>query len=159
MQPYKTCKLFGALRVVLGILDAIALLHSPRGCAYNLRYLLSVRGAKVNRILTTEMDEKDVIFGGESRLRKAIEAVDEKYSPNLIAVLTSCASSIIGEDIELICRDIEPETKAKLLPIHSGGFEGDQIDGYKEAMRRIVEDLVESFDEGEKEGGEPACSL
>jgi len=142
VQPYKTCKLFGALRVVLGIQDAIVLLHSPKGCAYNLRYLLGVRGAKVNRILTTEMDEKDVIFGGEVRLKKAIKVVDERYNPSLIAVLTSCASSIIGEDIELICKDLKG-VKAKLLPIHSGGFEGDQIEGYKEAMKRIVEDLVE----------------
>ena len=151
MQPYRTCKLFGVLRVILGIEDAVALLHSPRGCAYNIRYLLSVRGAKVNRILTTEMSEKDVIFGGETRLKEAIRAVDRKYSPNLIAVLTSCASSIIGEDIGKICTEIEG-VNAMLLPIHSGGFEGDQIDGYREAMRKIVE-LVEPADSECRYGG------
>ncbi|RLI72997.1 nitrogen fixation protein NifE, partial [Archaeoglobales archaeon] len=144
MQPYRTCKLFGALRVVLGIQDAIALIHSPRGCVYNLRYLLGVRGAKTNRILTTEMDEKDVIFGGEVRLKRAIMEVDRKYKPNLIAILTSCASSIIGEDIELVVRDVD--VNAKLLPIYSGGFEGDQIDGYKEALKKVVDLIVEGAD-------------
>lgn len=128
----------------MGIKDAIALVHSPRGCVYNLRYLLGVRGAKTNRILTTEMDEKDVIFGGEVRLKKAIKVVDDKYKPNLITILTSCASSIIGEDIELVVREVQKEVNAKLLPIHSGGFEGDQIDGYKEALKKIVDLVVES---------------
>ena len=144
MQPYRTCKLFGALRVVLGIQDAIALVHSPRGCVYNLRYLLGVRGAKTDRILTTEMDEKDVIFGGESRLKKAIIEVDRNYKPNLIAILTSCASSIIGEDIELVARELN--VNARLLPIHSGGFEGDQIDGYKEALKRVVDLITEGLE-------------
>ncbi len=125
----------------MGIKDSIALVHSPRGCVYNLRYLLGVRGAKTDRILTTEMDERDVIFGGEARLRKAIKLVDKKYKPNLIAILTSCASSIIGEDIELVTREMQKEVDAKLLPIYSGGFEGDQIDGYKEALKKIV-DLI-----------------
>ena len=138
MQPYKTCKLFGAIRVILGIKDAIMLVHSPRGCVYNVRYLLGLRGAKTNRILTTEMDERDVIFGGEAKLRKAILDVDKRYNPNLIAVLTSCASSVIGEDIDLVAREIQRDVKAKILPIHSGGFEGDQIDGYKEAMNAVV---------------------
>ena len=139
MEPYRTCKLFGAVRVVLGITDAIALLHSPVGCAYNLRYLLTVRGAKVNRIVTTEMSEKEVIFGGEAKLRRAIREVDKRYSPNLIVVLTSCASSIIGEDVELVVRDIRDEISAEIITIQSGGFEGDQIEGYKEALRKIVE--------------------
>jgi len=148
VEPYKTCKLFGAVRVVLGISDAIALLHSPIGCAYNLRYLLTVRGAKVRRIVTTNMGEREVIFGGEAKLKRVIREVDEKYSPNLIAVLTSCASSIIGEDVDLVVRELKDEVKAELITIHSGGFEGDQIDGYREALKKVLE-LVEVCDEKE----------
>jgi len=142
VEPYKTCKLFGAVRVILGISDAIALIHSPIGCAYNLRYLLTARGAKVRRIFTTNMGEREVIFGGEAKLKKAIKDIDERISPNLIAVLTACASSIIGEDVDLIVRKMRDNVNAELIAIHSGGFEGDQIDGYREALKKVLE-LVE----------------
>lgn len=142
LVPYRTCKLFGAIRVVLGIRRSVVLIHGPRGCAYHIRYLLGVRGPFAGVILTTQMDEKDVIFGASEKLENAILQVDREYSPELMAVLTSCASSIIGEDVDSVIRSIRDDVKAKVIFVPAGGFEGDHIDGYKEALNVIVKELV-----------------
>jgi len=142
LVPYRTCKLFGAIRVVLGIRGSVVLIHGPRGCAYHIRYLLGVRGPFSGVILTTQMNERDVIFGASEKLQNAILQVDREYSPELIAVLTSCASSIIGEDVDSVIRSVKNDVKAKVIFIPAGGFEGDHIDGYKEALNVIVKNLV-----------------
>jgi len=142
LVPYRTCKLFGAIRVVLGIRGSVVLIHGPRGCAYHIRYLLGVRGPFSGVILTTQMNEQNVIFGASEKLQNAILQVDKEYSPELIAVLTSCASSIIGEDVDSVIRSVKDCVKAKVIFVPAGGFEGDHIDGYKEALNVIVKELV-----------------
>jgi nitrogenase molybdenum-cofactor synthesis protein NifE len=127
---------------VLGIRGSVVLVHGPRGCAYHIRYLLGVRGPFSGLIFTTEMNERDVIFGAGDKLRNAILQVDKEYSPELIGVLTSCVSSIIGEDVDSVIRSVKDDVKSKVIFIPAGGFEGDHIDGYKEALNVIVKELV-----------------
>ncbi|NYB27227.1 MAG: nitrogenase component 1 [Methanobacteriaceae archaeon] len=142
MESLRTCKLFGVIRAVLGIKGALPLIHGPIGCYYHIKYLLSLRSSRTIRILSTEMDQNDVVFGGEDKLLQKIYEADEKYSPQLIAVLSSCASSIIGENINKVIDDVENNVNAELITISSGGFEGSQIEGYLECLTVLV-DLME----------------
>lgn len=139
MESQKTCKLFGAIRAVLGIKDVLPLIHGPLGCAYHIKYLLSVRSGKPIRILTTNMDQNDVVFGAEDKLEEKIIEVDKKYSPKLIVVLTSCASSIIGEDTGRVIKNVKDNINAEIIDINAGGFEGTQVDGYEECLFKLIE--------------------
>ncbi|MCE5213114.1 MAG: nitrogenase component 1 [Methanobacterium sp.] len=138
MESLRTCKLFGVIRAVLGIKGALPLIHGPVGCFYHIRYLLSLRSGSPIRILSTEMDQNDVVFGAEEKLRQQIIVADEKYSPQLITVLSSCASSIIGENIDQVIEEVKKDIKADIIFINSGGFEGTQIEGYKECLNVLI---------------------
>ncbi len=138
MESLRTCKLFGVIRAVLGIKGALPLIHGPVGCFYHIRYLLSLRSGSPVQILSSEMDQNDVVFGAEKKLRKKIIEADEKYSPRLIAVLSSCASSIIGENIDQVIEEVKNDIKADIIFINSGGFEGTQIEGYKECLTVLI---------------------
>lgn len=138
MESLRTCKLFGVIRAVLGIKGAVPLIHGPVGCFYHIRYLLSLRSGKPIRILSTEMDQNDVVFGAEDKLIQKIKEADKKYSPQLIAVLSSCASSIIGENIDTVICKLQAEVNADLIFINSGGFEGSQIEGYQECLTVLI---------------------
>lgn len=144
MESLRTCKLFGVIRAVLGIKGALPLIHGPIGCYYHIKYLLSLRSGRPIRILSTEMDQDDVVFGGEEKLLQKICEADEKYSPQLIAVLTSCASSIIGENLDLVIDEVKNEVNVDLISINSGGFEGSQIEGYLECLTVLI-DLMEPY--------------
>jgi light-independent protochlorophyllide reductase B subunit len=139
MEAVKTCKLFGAIRAILGIKDALPLIHGPIGCAYHIRYLLSARSGIPLKILTTGMTQNDIVFGAEEKLEKQIIKIDKEYSPNLIVVLTSCASSIIGEDVGRVLKKIKNNIKSEIISINAGGFEGTQIDGYEETLSALVQ--------------------
>lgn len=142
MEPVSTCKLFGAVRAVSGIRNAVPLIHGPRGCAYHIGYLLTARGGKRIRVLSTELTESDVVFGAADKLKKAIVDADRTIKPELIAVMSSCATSIIGEDIGRAAEEVKGEIDSKIITISAGGFESNQGEGYLEVMLALLESIA-----------------
>ncbi|MDK2889513.1 MAG: hypothetical protein PWR21_144 [Methanoculleus sp.] len=138
--PRATCKLFGAIKALATIKRCVVLVHGPKGCVYHINYILGMRGDRPSEIYSTCLDEHDVVFGAEEKLREAIEELDAKLRPELIAVLSCCVSSIIGEDIAAAVN--AASTGARVVGIEAGGFEGDFRTGYSETLRRLVEEFV-----------------
>lgn len=138
--PRATCKLFGAIKALATIKRCAVLVHGPKGCVYHINYILGMRGDRPSEIYSTCLDEHDVIFGAEEKLKEAIEELDAKLRPDLIAVLSCCVSSIIGEDIAAAVK--AASTDARVVGIEAGGFEGDFRTGYSETLCRLVEEFV-----------------
>lgn len=137
--PRATCQLFGAIKTISNIKDSVIVVHGPKGCVYHINYILGMRGDKPSNVYSTCMDENDVIFGAAEKLRNAIAELDAELKPELIAVLSCCASSVIGEDVESVVKEVQTDTNARLLGIDVGGFEADYRSGYSKTLRRLVE--------------------
>ena len=52
------------------------------------------------RVMTTGMQENDLIFGAEEKLIRILKHIDSNYSPRLIGVVGTCSSMIIGENLD-----------------------------------------------------------
>ena len=130
--PRGTCKLFGAIKALSTIKKSVILVHGPKGCVYHINYILGMRGDRPSEIYTTGLDEHDVIFGAEQKLKEAIEDLDRTLHPDLMFVLSCCTSCIIGEDVESAVRDTR--TNCRAIAISAGGFEGDFHEGYSETL-------------------------
>lgn len=143
--PRGTCRLFGAIKAISSIKKCVILVHGPKGCVYHINYIMGMRGDLPSEIYSTCLDEHDVIFGAEQMLRAAIEELDRNLHPDLLVVLSCCASSIIGEDVQGAAR--EAATAARVIGIDAGGFEGDFRTGYSETLKRLVEEFVKRTDE------------
>ena len=137
--PRSTCRLFGTIKALSTVKRSAILVHGPKGCVYHINYILGMRGDRPSAIYSTSLDEQDVIFGAEEKLGSAIEELDRSLSPDLIFVLSCCASSIIGEDVEGACRGAR--ARARVIGFPSGGFEGDHHTAYGEALTRLAEEL------------------
>ncbi|MEI7833971.1 MAG: nitrogenase component 1, partial [bacterium] len=72
--------------------------------------------------LSTNLNERDVITGGEAKLEQAIREADVRYRPSAIIVISSCVPGIIGDDIDGVAQRVQPEVSAKICPIHCEGF-------------------------------------
>jgi nitrogenase molybdenum-cofactor synthesis protein NifE len=139
--PRSTCRLFGTIKALSTIRRSAILVHGPKGCVYHINYIMGMRGDRPAAIYTTSLDEQDVIFGAEARLTSAIEEIDRRLSPDLIFVLSCCASSIIGEDVESACR--ASRARARVMGFESGGFEGAHHTAYGETLSRLVKELAQ----------------
>jgi light-independent protochlorophyllide reductase B subunit len=139
--PRGTCKLFGAIKALATIKRSVVLVHGPKGCVYHINYILGMRGDRPSEIYTTGLDEHDVIFGAEEKLKAAIEQLDRELHPDLLFVLSCCTSGIIGEDVGSAVR--EARADSRVIAISAGGFEGDFYDGYRETLCQLVEQIVQ----------------
>jgi nitrogenase molybdenum-cofactor synthesis protein NifE len=128
---------FCGSRVVLyPIADALHLVHGPIGCAaytWDIRGSLS-SGPELHRMsFCTDVQERDVIFGGEKKLYKALVELIDHYHPKAAFIYATCIVGVIGDDVEAVCRRVSQEKGIPVLPVHSEGFKGTKKDGYRAA--------------------------
>lgn len=126
------CQQINSMAALMSLDDAVFIAHSPQGCVGCTVMATDVfrvgqahRGVSLirnPRIIVTNIDQNDVIFGGEKKLIEAINYAKERYNPKLIFIFTSCASGIIGDDIDAVVADLQTENEALLIPIHCEGF-------------------------------------
>ncbi|MFL0195339.1 nitrogenase component 1 [Clostridium sp. WILCCON 0269] len=126
------CQQINSMAALMSLDDAVFIAHSPQGCVGCTTLATDVyrvgqahRGVKLirnPRIIVTNIDKDDVIFGGEKKLIEAIQYAKERYNPKLIFIFTSCASGIIGDDIDAVARNLQRDNEALLIPIHCEGF-------------------------------------
>ena len=140
----RACVFCGSRVVLYPIADALHLIHGPIGCAaytWDIRGALS-SGPELHRMsFSTDLREKDVIFGGEKKLAAALDELIDQYQPKAAFVYSTCIVGIIGDDVAAVCRQIAKEKGIPVLPVHSEGFKGTKKDGYKaacDALARLV---------------------
>jgi len=117
---------------VVTIRDAVMIVHAPVGCSStSLLYREVYRRVPITEgrpadfdlhWLTTNLDERDVIFGGADKLQFAIKEAVRRYNPKAVFVLSSCTSGIIGEDIEGVVAEAQKEVAATVVPVHCEGI-------------------------------------
>lgn len=88
-----------------------------------------------NPVISSDLTDKDVIFGGEETLSKALDAAAEK-NPALIIAATSCVPETIGDDSEMVCRTHPASAKILYLPT-SGFLGGSSEDGENIALEAL----------------------
>jgi nitrogenase molybdenum-cofactor synthesis protein NifE len=117
------------------------LVHGPIGCAaytWDIRGALS-SGPQLHRLsFTTDLQERDVVFGGEPKLYKALTELIDSYKPKAAFVYSTCIVGVIGDDVEAICRRVSSEKGIDVLPVMAEGFKGTKKDGYKAACDALM---------------------
>ena len=140
----RACVFCGSRVVLYPIADALHLVHGPIGCAvytWDIRGALS-SGPELHRLsFSTDLQERDVIFGGEEKLYRALIELIDRHSPKGAFVYSTCIVGIIGDDLEAVCRRVEAEKGIPVIPVQSEGFKGNKRAGYTaacNAMARII---------------------
>jgi len=89
-------------------------------------------------LIVTNLDEKDIVHGGEKKLKEAILLAYERYTPKLIFIFTSCASGIIGDDVDSAAAEVQKQISSIIVPIHCEGFKSKiAASGYDSAFISI----------------------
>jgi nitrogenase molybdenum-cofactor synthesis protein NifE len=140
----RACVFCGSRVVLYPIADALHLVHGPIGCAvytWDIRGSLS-SGPELHRLsFSTDLQEIDVIFGGEKKLAAALLELIQRHSPKAAFVYSTCIVGIIGDDMEAVCKQVEAKTSIPVIPVKSEGFMGNKRAGYTaacNAMARLI---------------------
>ncbi|MGK7396582.1 MAG: nitrogenase iron-molybdenum cofactor biosynthesis protein NifE [Candidatus Cyclobacteriaceae bacterium M3_2C_046] len=136
----RACVFCGSRVVLYPIADALHLIHGPVGCAaytWDIRGALS-SGPQIHRLsFSTDLREKDVIYGGEKKLLDSLLELIQQYNPKAAFVYSTCIVGVIGDDVEAICKKATQDAGIPVIPVHSEGFKGTKKDGYAAACEAI----------------------
>ena len=125
-----SCLSMCALSELNRIRNVAVIHHGPAGCSvvaslqeYLTKQLAAKRGVTTNAVyIGTDMNERDTIFGSTEKLRDIVLQVNERYHPEAIFVSSSCATGIIGEDIDSVVDDLKADIDVPVIAVHCEGF-------------------------------------
>ncbi|KJS15272.1 MAG: nitrogenase iron-molybdenum cofactor biosynthesis protein NifE [Peptococcaceae bacterium BRH_c4b] len=144
----RACVYCGARVVLNPVTDAIHLVHGPIGCSsytWDIRGSLSSGSDLYRYSFSTDLGERDVIFGGEKKLALAIDELVQKYPAKLVFVYSTCIVGVIGDDLEAVCKAAARKHKIEVIPVQSSGFIGNKSAGYRAACDALLR-LIRSPD-------------
>jgi nitrogenase molybdenum-iron protein beta chain len=146
-QPRHYCAL-GAQQSVVAITRAIPILHSGPGCGIKLFRGLSTESGYQgigysggSSIPCTNSTEKEVVFGGEGRLREVIDGTLQVLKGDLFVVLTGCTADIVGDDTGQVVREYQ-EKGVPIVFAETAGFKGSNYIGHEFVTEAIINQYV-----------------
>lgn len=152
-RPRYQCALGGALATINSIDRAVAIVHSAPGCSSSADSAANVGSGYWGATFcggratpSTNILEKEIIFGGENRLKEQIESTLSIIDGDLFAVITGCMTDIIGDDVTSITEAFKNQGR-NIVVAETGGFKGNSSTGYD----LILEAIFSQFTEKEQE--------
>lgn len=145
------CASMCGLNQLARIRDIVIVHHGPAGCsitgqgAYTIvKQLEKKRGIVNNTVYVgTDMNEKDTIFGSEEALKNIVREEYRRHKPEAIFVSSSCASGIIGEDIDAVVEELREEIDVPIAAIHCEGFKSHiQATGFDLSDHAVLQTIV-----------------
>ncbi len=150
-QIRNVCAL-GALQSVVAIPRAIPIIHAGPGCGQKLWSGLSngngFQGASYvggHAVPCTNATEKEVVFGGEDKLRETIGNTLKVMDGDLYVVMTGCTADIVGDDVGEVVRSFAAKG-APIVYVETGGFKGDNYFGHELLWDAIIDQFLEKSD-------------
>ncbi|VBB07459.1 nitrogenases component 1 alpha and beta subunits signature 1 [Lucifera butyrica] len=149
------CAFAGCKGVVLGPLkDMVHIVHGPVGCAF---YTWGARRNKaksedptqnfMNYCFSTDMQESDIVFGGEKKLAKVIDEVVEIFKPHAITVSATCPVGLIGDDINAVAKAAEERHGIPIMAFSCEGYKGvSQSAGHHIANNILMDRVIGAGD-------------
>lgn len=140
------CALDGAYIVLSPIKDALNIVHAPINClgnSYNQRTSEAVKSEDYYMYgFTTAINENDLIFGSEDKLRQGIIYAYNRFKPKGVFIYNTCVPALTGEDIEGVSKELALELKIPVIPVFSQGFSGNKNLGNKIAGDALFTHII-----------------
>lgn len=145
------CTYAGCKGVVLGpTRDIVNIVHGPIGCSFyawlTRRNQTAPAEGEENFIpyaFSTDMQDENIVFGGEVKLKEAIREAFELFNPRAIGIFSTCPVGLIGDDVHAVARDMKAELGINIFGFSCEGYRGvSQSAGHHIANNQVFKNLV-----------------
>lgn len=147
-NPRGGCALAG-INAVLSAVDRFCpVYHSGPGCC--MQTCAAEQGQSCGRtasflsgvsLPSTNMLEKEVVFGGTDKLRTTIQGAMEIIDADAYFVLTGCTAGINGDDIQSVVSEFSDAPKP-VYAIDTPGFAGNDMLGYESVIDTFIDKIM-----------------
>jgi nitrogenase molybdenum-iron protein alpha chain len=146
------CTYAGCKGVIMGpTRDIVNITHGPIGCAFYswlTRRNQTDPGPDGENFMTyafsTDMQDQDIIFGGEKKLAAAIQEAYDLFHPKSIAVFATCPVGLIGDDIHTVTKKMKEKFgDCNVYAFSCEGYKGvSQSAGHHIAINQVFRHIV-----------------
>ena len=145
------CTYAGCRGVVIGpIYDIVHITHGPIGCGYyswlTRRNLARPEPGQTNYMqycMSTDMQEEEIVFGGEKKLAAAIREAYALFKPKAISIYATCPVGLIGDDVHVVARQAKEELGINVFAFSCEGYKGvSQSAGHHIANNGVFKHIV-----------------
>lgn len=148
-RPRYFCALGGAMETLTALPGVIPILHAAPGCAGNITWAqnggsgLQVGGhCGALTVPSTNVQEKEVVFGGLDRLREEIRTTLEVMEGDLYFVITGCVTEVIGDDVKAVIHEFQNQG-IPIIYAETGGFKGNSYYGYDLVLQALFKNYLQ----------------
>jgi len=147
------CTYAGCKGVVLGpTRDIINITHGPIGCGFyswltrrnQTRTTSDDQENFIPYTFSTDMQDSNIVFGGEEKLKVAIREAIELFHPKGIAIFSTCPVGLIGDDVHRVSRQmVEEYPDVNIFGFSCEGYRGvSQSAGHHIANNGLFKHLI-----------------
>jgi len=147
------CTYAGCKGVVLGpTRDIVNITHGPIGCGYyswltrrnQTRPETEMEENFIPYSFSTDMQDSNIVFGGEEKLKQAIREAYELFHPKGIAIFSTCPVGLIGDDVHRVARQMTEELPGvNIFGFSCEGYRGvSQSAGHHIANNGLYKNLI-----------------
>ncbi|MCX7745368.1 MAG: hypothetical protein N2645_00550 [Clostridia bacterium] len=151
-RPRSFCALGGAMLSAAALPGVVPVLHTSMGCGGSIYWnqfgstgYLGAGYCGGMAVPSSNVQEKDIVFGGVERLTEQIENTIKLVEGELYVVLTGCMTDIIGDDIKSVVKQFQGRG-VKIIGAETGGFKGDGYKGYDLLLQVLFDEYVKKTD-------------
>ncbi|KAF7962521.1 nitrogenase molybdenum-iron protein alpha chain [Cupriavidus sp. UYMMa02A] len=165
VMTIRGCAYAGSKGVVWGpIKDMVHISHGPVGCGQyswgsRRNYYVGTTGIDtfVTMQFTSDFQEKDIVFGGDKKLDKIIDEIQQLFPLNKgISIQTECPIGLIGDDIEAVSKKKSKEYGGHtIVPVRCEGFRGVSQSLGHHLANDAIRDFVFDADSNKRPALEP----
>jgi nitrogenase molybdenum-iron protein alpha chain len=150
------CTYAGCKGVVLGpSRDILNVVHGPIGCSF-YAWLTRRNQTKpetadspnfIPYALSSDMQDSNIVFGGEIKLKQALREAFEIFHPKAIGIFSTCPVGLIGDDVHAVARDMKAELGINIFGFSCEGYKGvSQSAGHHIANNQLFRHVVGNDD-------------
>lgn len=151
VNPLKACQPLGGIFAAIGFEKTMPFVHGSQGCASYFRSHFMRHFREPFPTSCDAMTEDAAVFGGHNALYLGLQNTYELFDPGMIAIVTSCMSEVIGDDLNNFVKNAKNEEYIPAdLPVtfaHTPSFVGSHVVGYDAMMHAILSQLGELKEE------------
>jgi nitrogenase molybdenum-iron protein alpha chain len=146
------CTYAGCKGVVIGpTRDILSITHGPIGCGYyswltrrnQTRPETPEDANYITYCLSTDMQDEQIVFGGEKKLKAAIQEAYDIFKPKAIAVFSTCPVGLIGDDVHAVSREMKEKLGINIFGFSCEGYKGvSQSAGHHIANNQLFRHVV-----------------
>ena len=147
-RPRYSCALGGAIGAIRAMRRTIGIVHGSAGCGQNLYMAANAGGGYLgggycggNALPSTNVVERDVVFGGEGRLREQIKSTLEIIDGDLFVVVTGCMVDMIGDDTIAVVSEFAGAEKP-VIAVPTPSFKGNAFTGYELLLKGLIKKYI-----------------